>query len=64
MGRGGVIEASMSRNPTEKPVKQPTAADRRQQRLAEALRSNLKRRKAAGRTQETNTAGKPADDGE
>lgn len=49
----------MSRNPPENPPKRPTAAERREQRLAEALRANLKRRKAVGRGGAQNTSGKP-----
>jgi hypothetical protein len=37
----------MSRKDLEKPAKKPSAAELRQQRLAEALRANLKRRKAS-----------------
>ena len=37
----------MSRKGPEKPSKPVSAAEKRQQRLAEALRANLKRRKAA-----------------
>ena len=36
-----------------------TEAHRREQRLAEALRANLKRRKAVGQADANNTAGKP-----
>lgn len=42
----------MSQNPPQKPEKPDpkprTAAERREQRLADALRANLRRRKAAG----------------
>jgi len=37
----------MSRNDQEKPRKQAAGTDKRTQRLADALRANLKRRKAA-----------------
>ena len=50
----------MSRNLPEKPSKPLTQAERRAQRLAEALRANLKRRKAAGQATAKNTSGKPA----
>ncbi len=53
----------MSRNPPENLPKGPTAAQQREKRLAEALRANLKRRKAVGRPGQQNTSGKP-DDGE
>jgi len=36
-----------------------TEAERRQARLAEALRANLKRRKAVGQAGQQNTSGKP-----
>ncbi|MDP3495073.1 MAG: hypothetical protein Q8R82_18330 [Hyphomonadaceae bacterium] len=49
----------MSRNPTNKPKKPMTEAERRDARLAEALRANLKRRKAAGQAAQQNTSGKP-----
>ena len=49
----------MSRNPPEKPRKPMTEAHRREQRLAEALRANLKRRKAVRQADAKNTAGKP-----
>ncbi len=49
----------MSRNPPENPPKRLTAAQLRERRLAEALRANLKRRKAVGRTGQQNTSGKP-----
>ena len=49
----------MSRKAPENPPKQPTAAERRERRLAEALRANLKRRKAVGRGSPQNTSGKP-----
>jgi hypothetical protein len=54
-------EASMPRKTPEKPGKQRTAAELREQRLAEALRANLKRRKAAGAQAASNTSGKPSD---
>ncbi len=38
----------MSRNDPPPPKKQPTEAERREQRLAKALRSNLRKRKAPG----------------
>jgi hypothetical protein len=37
----------MPRPPGEKPPKPPTEAERREQRRAEALRANLRRRKAS-----------------
>lgn len=51
----------MSRNPPEKPRKLLTEAERRQAKLAEALRANLRRRKAAGQATPPNTSGKPHD---
>ncbi len=48
----------MSRNPPENAPKQSKAATAREQRLAEALRANLKRRKAAGQAGAKNTPGK------
>jgi hypothetical protein len=50
----------MSRNTPEKPQKPASAADKRAQRLAEALRANLKRRKAVVR----DTSGKSQSDEE
>lgn len=52
-------EASMSRNDPEKPSKKPTDKQLRQQRLAEALRANLRRRKAAKTPTKPDTLGKP-----
>jgi len=49
----------MSRNPPNKPKKAMTEAERREARLAQALRANLKRRKAAGQAGHQNTPGKP-----
>ena len=49
----------MSRNPPEKPGKLLTEAERRQAKLADALRANLRRRKAAGKAEPPNTSGKP-----
>ncbi len=47
-----MVYAGMSQNPPEKPgkpVRKPlTQAEQRERRLAEALRANLRRRKAAG----------------
>jgi hypothetical protein len=37
----------MSRKDPEKPPKPPSDAEKRKERLAEALRANLRRRKAA-----------------
>ena len=55
----GMVQAGMSQNPPEKRPKlikgRPTAAEQRERRLAEALRANLRRRKAAG----AGTAGPP-----
>jgi hypothetical protein len=51
----------MSRKDPEKPSKQATSADLRQQRLAEALRANLKRRKAAKPGAKPDTSEKPTD---
>jgi len=51
----------MPRKTPEKPGKQRTAAELREQRLAVALRANLKRRKAAGAPAASNTSGKPSD---
>jgi hypothetical protein len=50
----------MSRKGLEKPLKPISAAEKRRQRLAEALRANLKRRKAA----KTPSSGKPEASGE
>ncbi|MDP3739956.1 MAG: hypothetical protein Q8R02_21400 [Hyphomonadaceae bacterium] len=49
----------MSRKGPEKPPKPATNADRRQKRLAEALRANLKRRKAVRQNPGKDTLGKP-----
>jgi hypothetical protein len=53
----------MSQNPPEKPEKpvrkRLTAAEQREQRLAEALRANLRRRKAAGPRDRGSPPGKP-----
>jgi hypothetical protein len=54
----------MSRNSPEKPEKPPSAAVRRGQRLAEALRANLKRRKVAGQAERADTPGKSKGDEE
>jgi hypothetical protein len=48
----------MSRNSPEKPQKPVSQADRRAKKLADALRANLKRRKAAGCTEGVDSAGK------
>jgi hypothetical protein len=37
----------MPQKPSQKPAKPASAAERREQRLADALRANLKRRKAS-----------------
>jgi hypothetical protein len=50
----------MSRKGPEKPAKPISAAEKRQQRLAEALRANLKRRKAA----KSPRSGRPEGSGE
>lgn len=54
----------MSRNPPENLPKRLTAAQQRDKRLADALRANLKRRKAVGQASQPNTSGKPKLDGE
>lgn len=58
----------MSQNPPEKPQKPAgkrlTAAELREQRLAEALRANLRRRKAARSGNVAPPSGKPEQDGE
>jgi hypothetical protein len=55
----------MSQNPPEKPVKPVrkglTAVEQREQRLAKALRANLRRRKAAGGRDGASPAGKQED---
>jgi hypothetical protein len=56
MGRGTLGEARMSRKGPEKPSGEHTPAELRRRRLAEALRANLKRRKA---TRPPKAAGKP-----
>lgn len=52
----------MSRNNQQKPQKPNAQADRRAKKLAEALRANLKRRKAAGQAEDPDTAGKSCPD--
>ncbi len=52
----------MPRKTPEKPGKQPSAAELRKQRLAKALRANLKRRKAAGAPVAPYASGKPSSD--
>jgi len=58
----------MSQNPPQKPEKPVrkamTAADLREQRLAHALRANLRRRKASGSPDRMPTSGKPSDPAE
>ncbi len=58
----------MSQNPPEKPDKPArkglTAAEVREQRLAKALRANLRRRKAAGAHDAGSPSGKREDGGE
>jgi hypothetical protein len=58
----------MSQNPPEKPQKPAwkrlTAAEVREQRLAEALRANLRRRKAGRSGDGAPPSGKPEPDGE
>ena len=49
----------MSRKGPEKPAKSATNADRKQMRLAKALRANLKRRKAVRLNSGKDTSGKP-----
>jgi hypothetical protein len=49
----------MSRKIPENPPKQVSMADRKAKRLAEALRANLRRRKAGGRPEEADSPGKP-----
>lgn len=49
----------MPRKTPESPPKQASTAERKAQRLAEALRANLRRRKAAGRPDEADSPGKP-----
>ncbi len=48
----------MSRNSPEKPQKPASQADKRAKRLAEALRANLKRRKAGGPAGDVDSKGK------
>jgi len=48
----------MSRNSQQKPQKSNAQADRRAKKLADALRANLKRRKAAERAEGPDRAGK------
>ena len=48
----------MSRNSKQKPQKPNAQADRRAKKLADALRANLKRRKAAERAEGSDSAGK------
>jgi len=50
----------MSRNSQQKPQKPNSQADRRAKKLAEALRANLKRRKAAAPVVGADSAGKSA----
>jgi hypothetical protein len=52
----------MSRNSQQKPQKPTAQADLRAKKLAEALRANLKRRKAAGRADGADTSGKSPPD--
>jgi len=52
----------MSRNSQQKPQKPNAQADRRAKKLAEALRANLKRRKAAGQAGDADSAGKSRPD--
>jgi hypothetical protein len=56
---GFAEEARMPQKPPQKPAKPVSAAERREQRLAEALRANLKRRKAARKTDAPKPSGKP-----
>jgi hypothetical protein len=49
----------MSRKTTQNPAKPSPEADRKALRLAEALRANLRRRKAAARPEEVDSPGKP-----
>jgi hypothetical protein len=51
----------LSRKGPEKPPKPATEAERRQVRLADALRANLKRRKAVGPKPGGDVSGKPED---
>jgi len=60
MGRGGVRQAIMSRKIPENLPKQASMSDRKAKRLAEALRANLRRRKAAVRPDEADSPGKPS----
>jgi hypothetical protein len=48
----------MSRNSQQKPPKPNAEADRRAKKLAEALRANLKRRKATGRADDADSDAK------
>lgn len=63
-----MVWAGMSQNPPEKPQKPTrkrlTAAELREQRLAEALRANLRRRKAARSGEAAPPSGKSEQDGE
>ncbi len=49
----------MSRKSHENPPKPVSQAEKKAQRLAEALRANLRRRKAAARPDEADSPGKP-----
>jgi hypothetical protein len=49
----------MPQKPPEKPGKRPSAAEVREARLAEALRANLKRRKAVQKPLRPKPSGKP-----
>lgn len=63
-----MVYAGMSQNPPEKPRKPAkprlTQAEQRERRLAEALRANLRRRKAAGTGASAPPSGRPPEGGE
>jgi hypothetical protein len=54
----------MSRNPPEKPVKTDPSVAARERRLAEALRANLRRRKAAAGRDDPENLPKTGADGD
>ncbi len=57
MGWGRPGQERMPQKPPKKPSQPGSEAERREARLAEALRANLKRRKAVGR----NAGDKPSE---
>ena len=58
------MQASMSQKGPENPRKPASAAAEKAERLAEALRANLRRRKAAGRARGQDFPNKPVPDEE